>query len=81
MLTKKSLFSVRAPPSKLVYFGTQGTFRKILGLVDQKWISQNSSKGDPLGRQGVKSLREDTSAPSAPLNALVTMVIFDSSFS
>ena len=34
-----------------------GAFRKILGSVRQKWKSQNSSKGDPLGRQGVESLR------------------------
>ena len=38
-LTKKSRFSERAPPSKLVYFGAQGAFRKILGSVGQKWIS------------------------------------------
>ena len=40
-------FLARAPPLKLVYIGA---FRKILGSVSQNWISQNSSKGDPLGR-------------------------------
>ena len=30
--------------------------QNILGSICQKWISQNSAKGDPLGRQGVESL-------------------------
>ena len=48
---------MRAPTLKLVYFGAQGAFWKILGSVSQKWISQSSTKGDFLGRQGVESLR------------------------
>ena len=43
--------------SKLVYIGAQGAFRKNLGSVGQKWISEKVPKGDPLGRQGVESLR------------------------
>ena len=52
----RGFFLARAPPSKLVYIGA---FRKILGSVGQKWISQKLSKGrrDPLGRQGVESLK------------------------
>ena len=34
---------------KLVYIGAEGAFRKILGSVGQKWISEKVSKG----RQGV----------------------------
>ena len=33
-------------PSKLVYIGAKGTFRKILGSVGQKRISQKVSKGE-----------------------------------
>ena len=57
MLTKKSRFFGARSPSKLVYIGAKGAFRKILGSVGQKWISEKVSKGDPLGRQGVESLR------------------------
>ena len=46
---KNCVFSARAPPSKLVNIGAKGAFRKILGSVSQKWISQNSTNGDPLG--------------------------------
>ena len=41
-------FEARASLSKLVNIGT---FRKILGSINQKRISQNSTKGDPLSRQ------------------------------
>ena len=36
-------------PSKLVYIGA---FRKILGSVGQKWISEKVSKGGPFGSAG-----------------------------
>ena len=49
---KIAFFSARAPPSKLVFIGAEGAFRKILGSVCQKWISQNSSKGGPFGSAG-----------------------------
>ena len=50
VLPKSRVFSARAPPpSKLVYFGAEGSFRKVLGWVSQKWISQNSTKGVAYG--------------------------------
>ena len=39
-------------PSKLVYIGAEGAFRKILGSVGQKWISEKISKGGPFGSAG-----------------------------
>ena len=41
----------------LVHFGAEAAFRKILGSASQKSRSQKSTKGDPLGRQGVESLK------------------------
>ena len=54
---KNCVFSVRPRLSKLASFGAQGDLEEILGTVSQKWISQNSSKGDPLGQQGFESLK------------------------
>ena len=51
MLTKKSRF-FGARSSKLVYIGAEGAFRKILGSVGQKWISEKVSKGGPFGSAG-----------------------------
>ena len=48
---KKLRFFGARSPSKLVYIGAKGAFRKILGSVGQKWISEKVTKGDPLGRQ------------------------------
>ena len=52
----------------------------IIRSVSQKWISQNSTKGDPLGRLAVESLRGGGGRASAPpplaLNPLLSMVIF-----
>ena len=39
ILTKKTRFFGARSPSKLVYIGAKGAFRKILGSVGQKWIS------------------------------------------
>ena len=64
MLTKKSHFFGARSPSKLVYIRAEGVFSKFLGSVSQKWISQNSTKGDPLGRQGVESLRRGRPLPA-----------------
>ena len=61
---KKSRFFGARSPSKLVYIGAAGAFRKVLGSVGQKWISEKVSRGDPLVRQGVESLRKG--GPSAP---------------
>ena len=44
-------FGARSP-SKLVYVGAKGAFRKILGSVGQKWISEKVSKGGPFGSAG-----------------------------
>ena len=51
---QKIAFFWRALPSKLVYIGSKVAFRKILGSVGWKWISEKVSKG----RQEVESLRE-----------------------
>ena len=48
---------MRAPPQKLVYVGAEGPLGKNLEYLTKKYISLNSTKGDPLGRQGVESLR------------------------
>ena len=52
MLTKKSRFFGARSPSKLVYIEAEGAFRKILGSVGQKWISEKVSKGGPFGSAG-----------------------------
>ena len=36
---KKTRFFGARSPSKLVYIGAQGAFRKILGSIGKKWIS------------------------------------------
>ena len=41
-------------PSNLKYIGA---FGKVLGSVNQKWVPQNSTHGNLLGRQGVELLR------------------------
>ena len=46
-LTKKLRFFGARSPAELVYFGARGACRKILGSVNQKVISHNSTKGDP----------------------------------
>ena len=43
---KDRIFLARAPPSKLVCIGAEGSFRKFLGSISQNWLSQNSTKGD-----------------------------------
>ena len=40
MLKKKRFF---------LYIGAKGAFRKILGSVGQKWVSEKVSKGDGRG--------------------------------
>ena len=44
-------FGARSP-SKIAYIGAKGAFRKILGSVGQKWISEKVSKGGPFGSAG-----------------------------
>ena len=80
ILTKKSRFFGARCPSNLVYSGTKGALRKFLGSVGQKWISQNSTKRDPLGRQGVKSLRGERGVhPSLPKSAPASCYFFENS--
>ena len=49
---KNCVFFGARSPSKLVYIGAEGAFRKILGSVRQKWISEKVSKGGPFGSAG-----------------------------
>ena len=49
---KKLRFFGARSPSTLVFIGAKGAFRKILGSVGQKWISEKVSKGGPLGSAG-----------------------------
>ena len=49
---KNSVFFCARSPSKLVYIGAKGAFRKILGSAGQKWISEKVSKGGPFGSAG-----------------------------
>ena len=59
-------------PSKLVYIGAEGAFRKILGSVGQKWISEKVSKGGPFGSAGGRIPEggggRPPNAPPPPLN-------------
>ena len=69
ILTKKNrvFFGARSP-SKLVYIGAKGAFRKILGSVGQQWISEKVSKGGPFGSAGGRIPEGEASAPLPPLN-------------
>ena len=62
--TKKSRFFRRALPLKARIYWRHRRLKKIFRVRRQNWISQNSTKGCPFGRQGVESLREGASAPS-----------------
>ena len=42
----------------------QRRLQKILVSVSQNWISENSTKGDPLSRQGAESLKEGRPPPN-----------------
>ena len=67
-------FLARALPSKLVYFGAKGAFRKILGSVRQKRISQNSTMGKPFGSTGGR-IPEKGQRPPHPKSAPENLVI------
>ena len=58
-------FGARCPP-KLVYIGAEGAFRKILGSVRQKWISEKVSKGGPFGSAGGRIPEGGGVRPPAP---------------
>ena len=63
---KIAFFFGARSPSKLVYIGAKGAFRKILGSVGQKWISEKVSKGGPFGSAGGRIPEKGASAPSPP---------------
>ena len=62
-------FGARSP-SKIAFIGAKGAFRKILGSVGQKWISEKVSKGGPFGSAGGQIPEGGASAPppAPPLN-------------
>ena len=49
---KIAFFFGARSPSKLAYIGAEGAFRKFLGSVGQKRISEKVSKGGPFGSAG-----------------------------
>ena len=49
---KIAFFFGARSPSKLLYIGAKGAFRKNLGSVGQKWFSEKVSKGGPFGSAG-----------------------------
>ena len=64
-----AFFGARSP-SKLVYIGAKGAFRKILGSVGQKWISKKVSKGVESLRGGGRPI-----SPPLPLNQPLRVMI------
>ena len=69
MYCYQRFFGARSP-SKLVYIGAQGAFRKNLGSVGKNGFIKKYQRGEPLGRQGVESLRGGGGGgvrPPAPL--------------
>ena len=67
--TKKSRFFGARSPSKLAFFGAKAPLEKLRGSVSQNGYLKIVQKGDPLGRQGVKSLR----SPPPPHNPLLAV--------
>ena len=69
-----AFFLARAPPSKLVYIGTKGAFRKFLGSVTKSEYLIIAQREDPLGQEVVESLRKNrTPSPSLyPLLLVLT---------
>ena len=57
MTKKLRFFLARARPLKLLHIGAEVALRKILGYVTLNGYVKIVQKGDPLGRQGVESLR------------------------
>ena len=53
-------------PSKLVYIGAQSAFRKILGSLGQKWISEKSIQGSFGSAGGRIPEGRGASAPRLP---------------
>ena len=65
-MAKKGVFSVRAPPSKLLYIGAKSGYRNFLGSVRQKRISEKKNKVGPFGSPGGR-IPEERRRPTAPL--------------
>ena len=61
-------FGARSP-SKIAYIGAKGAFRKILGSVGQKWISEKVSKGGPFGSAGGQIPEGEGVRPPPPKSA------------
>ena len=66
MLTKNRVFFYARSPSKLVHIGAKGAFRKILGSVGQKWISEKVPKGGPFGLTGGRIPEREGVRPPPP---------------
>ena len=73
---KNRVFFGARSPSKLVYIGAKGAFRKILGSVGQKWISEKASKGGPFVSAGGRIPKggRPHPPPPPPLNPPLNMV-------
>ena len=57
-LTKNSRFFGARSPSKLADIGAKGASRKLIGSITKNVYWKTVQRGDPLGRQGVESLRK-----------------------
>ena len=69
-------FGARSP-SKIAFIGAQGAFRKILGSVGQKWISEKVSKGGPFGSAGGQIPEGGGGVrPPPPLNPPLAFLVF-----
>ena len=64
----------RASPQKIVNIGAKGALRKIFGSVGQNGFIKKYQRGDPLGRQGVESLK-GASAPAQTSNLTTGWVL------
>ena len=62
----KNIFLARATPSKLVYSGADGAFRKLLGSVTKIGYLKIVQRGDPLGRQGGRIPKKGVRAAPPP---------------
>ena len=79
ILTKNSVFFGARSPSKLVYIGAKGAFRKILGSVCEKWISEKVSKGGPFGSAGGRIPEGGRPPPPPPKSAPGSMTLLQTS--
>ena len=66
ILTKKLHLLGASSTLKISIYWRHKRLLKNFRVRHQKWISQNSTKGDPLGRQGFESLRKSVNPPPYP---------------